>query len=81
MQAMKFRRGVDTVYLKLRPVIASYPDYFPLDEDYYEHFLWAYHLVSTRSFGLEEGILAPIADNLNHRDCYLCCDIKGTAFI
>jgi len=57
-------------YETLVEVFRGSPDVFP-QNDMKNEFLWAYKMVTTRSFSHGEGMIIPLADNLNHDDVYV----------
>lgn len=57
-------------YESLVEVFKAFPQFFP-DNDLQKNFFWAYKMVTTRSFSHGEGMVIPLADNLNHEDVYV----------
>jgi glycosyltransferase involved in cell wall biosynthesis len=57
-------------YESLVEVFQAFPNFFPPD-DLQREFFWSYKLVTTRSFSHGEGMVIPLADNLNHEDVYV----------
>lgn len=44
-------------------------------------FLWSYKLASTRSFAWEDGMVIPLADNINHADEYVSYKSKPYSYL
>ena len=56
-------------YKLIKPILVTYPEYFP--GSLKETFIWAFKVSNTRAFNHDEGIIVPMADNLNHDDVYI----------
>lgn len=67
-------------YESLARIFAQYTDFFP-QYNLLGPFLWAYKLVTTRSFSHGEGLVIPLADNLNHEDVYVDYLTLSTGFL
>ncbi|OMJ72639.1 hypothetical protein SteCoe_28864 [Stentor coeruleus] len=67
-------------YESLSRIFSQYTDFFP-QCTLLGPFLWAYKLVTTRSFSHGEGLVIPLADNLNHEDVYVDYLTLSTGFL
>ncbi|CAG9333458.1 unnamed protein product [Blepharisma stoltei] len=52
-------------------VLKEHPQYFPPEKDIRGTFEWVWRVACTRLFAWEDGMLIPLADNLNHDDGYI----------
>lgn len=71
IEARKQYREVLVYFNSLSHIFEKYSEYFPVDQDLKSLFFWAYKLVTTRAFCWGDGMIIPLADNLNHEDVYI----------
>jgi hypothetical protein len=57
-------------YFESLSEVFSNGSFFP-SEGLFDKFMWAFKMVTTRSFSHGEGMVIPFADNLNHDDVYV----------
>ncbi|CAG9321098.1 unnamed protein product [Blepharisma stoltei] len=71
LNARKSYRETMIYFNSLSQIFEKHPDFFPPEKDLKSAFFWAYKIVTTRAFCWGDGMIIPLADNLNHEDVYI----------
>ncbi|CAG9320802.1 unnamed protein product [Blepharisma stoltei] len=70
-ECKQWSKRIENTWKSMEEILLEHPNYFPPDKDLKGLFNWAWRLTCTRAFAWEGGMVIPLADNLNHSDCYI----------
>ena len=78
---LKWRERIERIWLKIKKIIESYPEFFPPEHDLHSEFMWTWKICCTRGYAWDGGMLIPMADNINHGEVYTSYESETQAML